>query len=102
MIRPLTNEDNLQNLEEMDLSEMRADFVEQVIDLRRKVLGRVKIKCLKERALSGEMLVALSTTYVDSINEGAVPNIESAWTYICQNECQKAFENSLKTFDDAI
>ena len=28
MIRPLTNEDDLQCLEEMDLSELRADFVE--------------------------------------------------------------------------
>ena len=28
MIRPLTNEDELQNLSEMDLGELRAEFVE--------------------------------------------------------------------------
>jgi len=31
MIRPLTNEDNLQNLANMELDELRADFVEQVM-----------------------------------------------------------------------
>lgn len=31
MIRPLTNEENLQNLANMDLEELRPDFVEQVM-----------------------------------------------------------------------
>lgn len=31
MIRPLTNEDNLQNLVSLELDELRADFVEQVM-----------------------------------------------------------------------
>jgi hypothetical protein len=32
----------LQNLEKMDLDELRAEFVEQVMTLRKKVLNRVK------------------------------------------------------------
>lgn len=35
---------------------------------------------------------------MNSINSGAVPNIQSAWTYICQNECQKAIETSTALF----
>ena len=31
MIRPLTNEENLQNLVNLELDELRADFVEQVM-----------------------------------------------------------------------
>jgi hypothetical protein len=31
MIRPLTNEENLQNLTGMELEDLRADFVEQVL-----------------------------------------------------------------------
>lgn len=53
MIRPLTNEDNLQNLAEMELDELRADFVEQVMQLRRKVINRVKPKMLNGKKLSG-------------------------------------------------
>ena len=36
------------------------------------------------------MFAALITNYTKAINEGAVPNIENAWSYICKNECLKA------------
>lgn len=48
------------------------------------------------------MLSGLVQSYVNSINSGIVPNIQSAWTYICQNECQKALEKSLRQFDQEI
>lgn len=44
MIRPLTKEDQLQNLAEMDLEQLRPEFVEQVQTLRRKVINRIKPK----------------------------------------------------------
>ena len=79
MIRPLTNEDNLQNLAQMELDELRADFVEQIMQLRRKVINRVKPKMLNGKKLTGPMLATLAQSYVVSINNGAVPNIETAW-----------------------
>ena len=36
------------------------------------------------------MLYNLASSYVDAINWGAVPSIESSWYYICKNECLKA------------
>lgn len=53
MIRPLTNEENLQNLTNMELEDLRPDFVEQVLQLRRKVLNRVKAKTLNGKKLTG-------------------------------------------------
>jgi len=38
MIRPLTKEENLQSLEKMQLDDLRPEFVEQFMQLRRKVL----------------------------------------------------------------
>ena len=87
MIRPLVNEDDLQNLANMDLDELRADFVEQVMTLRRKVINRIKPKSLNGKRLTGGMMLTLADSYVASINDGAVPNIESAWSYICKSEC---------------
>ena len=85
MIRPLTKEDQLQNLADIPLETLRPEFVEQVHTLRRKVMNRIKAK-----QLNSEMLYNLAKSYVDSINSGAVPSIESSWSYICKNECQKA------------
>lgn len=37
-----------------------------------------------------------------SINNGAVPNIENAWNYICKNECHKALDESLQKFEENL
>jgi hypothetical protein len=45
------------------------------------------------------MYIDLIKTYVGAINEGAVPNIESAWSYISRNECQKAINCGIETYE---
>ena len=102
MIRPLTKEENLQTLEKMDLDELRPEFVEQVMQLRRKVINRIKPKMMHDRKLNGEMLYNLALSYVEAINRGAVPNIESAWSYICKNECQKAQYEAQGKFEKSL
>jgi hypothetical protein len=57
------------------------------MSLRRKVINRIKPKTINGKPLSGEMLYNLAASYVDAINNGAVPSIESSWSYICKNQC---------------
>jgi len=78
LIRPLTNEENLQNLDKMDFDKLRPEFFEQVINLRKKVLNRMRPKTLNQKLLTGEMFAGLIKSYVSAINNGAVPNIENA------------------------
>ena len=63
---------------------------------RKKVLTRCKAKTLNGKELNGEMFVSLTKSYLQAINQGAVPNIENAWSYLCKNECHKA---ELKAFE---
>jgi hypothetical protein len=98
MIRPLTDEAGLQNLEKTPVSALRPEFAEQVQNLRRKVLHRVKPKKINGKALNGTMFWNLMSSYVESINKGAIPSIESSWAYICKNECLKAQEVSYDIF----
>jgi len=86
-------------LAEIPLEELRPEFVEQVHTLRRKVMNRIKAKQLNNKPLNGEMLYNLAKSYVDSINSGAVPSIESSWSYICKNECQKAMMDAYQIFE---
>jgi len=90
LVRPLTDEEGLQNLAKMEIDQLRPEFFEQVIQLRRKMLNRMYPKMINGKMLNGEMLADICQTYCNAINDGAVPNIQSAWTYICQNECLKA------------
>jgi fructosamine-3-kinase len=99
MIRPLTQESQLQSLADIPMEKLRPEFVEQIHSLRRKVVQRIKPKQLNSKPLNGEMLFNLAKSYVDSINAGAVPSIESSWSYICRNECQNAIRDSFKIFE---
>ena len=83
----------------MDLESLRPEFVEQVHTLRRKVINRIKPKQINGRKLNGLMLFNLAQSYVDAINKGAVPSIESSWSYICKNECLKAMQDSYEVYE---
>lgn len=102
IVRPLTKEEDLQNLENMDMNELRAEFVKQVMELRHKIVNRMKPKTLNGKEINGEMLCNLAQTYITAINKGVVPNIENAWTYICKNECAKAFHGALESYDGTL
>jgi hypothetical protein len=45
------------------------------------------------------MLLELCHSYTRAINEGSVPSIKSAWSYICLNECQRAINDSISTYE---
>lgn len=50
-------EDQLQNLANIPFEDLRAEFVDSVYKLRKKVLNNVKPKSLKGKTLNGEMFV---------------------------------------------
>lgn len=62
----------------------------------------MKFKLMNGQWITGQMLSKLSTVYVDSINQGSVPNIESAWTYICLTENQKILDKTIEEFNRNI
>ncbi len=52
--------------------------------------------------MTGEMLLELAQAYTSAINEGSVPNIENAWSYVCQNECNRAIEESVQLYNQEM
>jgi Guanylate-binding protein, C-terminal domain len=48
------------------------------------------------------MLAGMMQNYIQAINNGAVPNIESAWTYICKDHCAKLLEESCGFYDERL
>ncbi len=99
LVRPVTKETELQNLENMKPDELRPEFVEQVAQLRLRVINRVKPKTMNGKRLTGEMLLGLAQSYVNAINKGVIPTVETAWTYVCKSECTKALHGALDKYD---
>ena len=90
MVRPTEDERDLQKLQEKQNSEMRPEFLSQMEVLRAKIFKRVRPKALSGHFVTGETLLELCEAYTQAINQGSVPCIESAWTYVCKNETLRA------------
>lgn len=48
------------------------------------------------------MLLELCVAYTSAINTGSVPNIQNAWSYVCQNECQRIIDLCIRKFEELI
>ncbi len=59
-------------------------------------------KSMNGKELSGEMIVSIAEKSIEAMNAGKVPDIESSWTYMCQNECRKVFDQSATQFQIKI
>ena len=79
-------------------SELRPEFLTQMRNLRAKIFKKVKPKQMNGKTLTGEMMLELAHAYTGAINEGTVPNIQNAWSYVCQNECNRAIQESIQMY----
>lgn len=79
MVRPTNNDSLLQELDKVPFEQLRPEFIEQVMNLRKRVLGRLQPKKINNNVLDGQAYFSVVKTYVDAINNGAVPNIQTAW-----------------------
>ena len=70
--------------------------------LKSRIFKRVKPKVLNNTYITGESLLELCEAYVKAINQGQVPCIESAWTYVCKNECLRAIQSAVDGYKDAL
>ena len=102
LIRPVENENDLQNIQTIDESNFRKEFLEQASTFRNKVFKKVKPKVFNGKNLTGEMLVHLLNSIIDSINNGCIPVLENTWKYVCENECLKIFNDITNAFKVAI
>lgn len=52
--------------------------------------------------IDGLYWINLLKMYVNSINQGSVPNIESSWKYICKQRAESALHASKEAFEERI
>ena len=102
LVRPVENENDLQNLMTLPEDKIRPEFIKQSNMLRNKIYMKIKPKNFNGKILSGQMLVDLVESVVNAINEGAIPVIENSWNYIASNECLKSIRENTEYFKKSI
>lgn len=68
MIRPVECEEKLQQLESLDESQLRQEFVNQLRECKQKIFQKVGLKSIKGRVVNGATLLTFTEALVESIN----------------------------------
>jgi hypothetical protein len=64
-----------------------------------KVHSGVRPKQMMGRTLNGEMFCTLVESYVEALNSGKVPEVNSAWTRVIGTQCNEAKEHAMGLYD---
>ena len=102
MVRPVEKEEDLQNLQYLPNDKLRKEFLEQSKIFRNKVLKKTKPKTFNKMPLSGQMLIELIQSILDSINMGSIPVIENSWKYVLETEFIKKSKDLVENFINEI
>ena len=94
--RPADKEEDLQNLNNIPFSKLKSNFRTEFLNLKNKVYETSKPKKFNGKKITGPILADLLSNFINSINSGIVPNINTAWDNIIINEIQTAYENCKK------
>ncbi|XP_044496441.1 guanylate-binding protein 3-like [Mangifera indica] len=103
LVRPLNNENDLQRLDQISLDKLRPEFRAGLEALTKFVFERTRPKQLGATVMTGPVLVGITESYLDALNNGAVPTISSSWQSVEEAECRKAYDSAkefyMSTFD---
>ena len=100
--RPADSEDTLQNLDKVPFNELKPNFRKEFLILKEKVYQTSKPKIINRKRINGPILADLLIAFVDSINSGIVPNINTAWDNIILNDIEDFYNNSLRYFKQNV
>ena len=98
LVRPLHDEEQLQDVTKVALDDLRPEFLTGLADLKELIAATMRPKVMNDRPLSGSMYSALVQSYVDAINSDGVPTISTAWESVSAGECESAHKDALKHY----
>ncbi|PIN06046.1 Actin filament-coating protein tropomyosin [Handroanthus impetiginosus] len=102
LVRPLSNENDLQRLDQIALDKLRPEFRSGLDSLTRFVFERTRPKQMGATVMTGPILARITQSFLDALNNGAVPTITSSWQSVEEAECQRAFELASEAYMSAF
>ncbi|KAL6497751.1 hypothetical protein OROHE_026990 [Orobanche hederae] len=102
LVRPLSNENDLQRLDQIPLDNLRPEFRSGLDSFTRFVFERARPKHMGGTVMTGPIFARITQSYLDALNNGAVPTITSSWQSVEEAECQRAYELSTEMYMSAF
>ena len=63
---------------------------------KQKIFRKVKPKQLKGQLVTGQQLTELAESYIEALNKGSMPVIETAWEYMQSDELENAYRTTIE------
>ncbi|CAN8267356.1 unnamed protein product [Cochlearia groenlandica] len=98
LVRPLNNEKDLQRLDQISLEKLRPEFGAGLDALTKFVFEKTRPKQLGGTVMTGPILVGITQSYLDALNNGAVPTITSSWQSVEETECRRAYDSGVEAY----
>ncbi|XP_056175635.1 uncharacterized protein LOC115686600 isoform X2 [Syzygium oleosum] len=99
LVRPLNNENDLQRLDQISMDKLRPEFKSGLEALTKFVFERTRPKQVGATVLTGPVLVGITESYLEALNNGAVPTISSSWQVGMREAHEEAVQKSLAAFN---
>ena len=94
--RPVEQEEDLHKLNEIRFDQLKPNFRNEFLNLKRKVYEESKIKRIGNKKINGPILVNLLIQFINSLNSKIIPNINTAIENIILNEIEKYYDKCKK------
>ncbi|XP_041990362.1 guanylate-binding protein 4-like isoform X1 [Salvia splendens] len=98
LVRPLSNENDLQRLDRIPLDKLRPEFKSGLDSFTKFVFERTRPKQMGATVMTGPLFARITQSFLDALNNGAVPTITSSWQSVEEAECQRAYEMSTEVY----
>ncbi|KAL4308570.1 hypothetical protein GQ457_01G041950 [Hibiscus cannabinus] len=98
LVRPLNNEKDLQRLDQILLDKLRPEFRAGLDALTKFVFERTRPKQVGGTVMTGPVLIGVTQSYLDALNNGAVPTISSSWQSVEEAECRRAYDSAAEIY----
>lgn len=98
LVRPLNNENELQRLDQIPLEKLRPEFQSGLDELTKFIFARTRPKQVAGTVMTGPVLAGVTQSFLDAINNGAVPTISSSWQSVEEAECHRAYDLAVEVY----
>lgn len=102
LVRPLSNEHELQRLDQISIDKMRPEFKSGLEAFTKFVLERTRPKQVGGTVMTGPIFARITQSFLDAINNGAVPTITSSWQSVEEAECQRAYDLAVEIYESSF
>ncbi|OVA11104.1 Guanylate-binding protein [Macleaya cordata] len=98
LVRPLNSENALQRLDQISLDKLRPEFRSGLDALTKFVFERTRPKQVGATVMTGPILAGITQSFLDALNNGAVPTISSSWQSVEEAECRRAYDAASEVY----